>query len=94
MGVNEETQVETKKRSVWVLTYSRDVSGQRDDVIMKVFTEKPTAIDLAHNFVGHSDKIGHGCFMAALAFLDLLVKGHERADDVGGSFALKEVTES
>lgn len=94
MDVNKEAQVETKKRSVWVLTYSRLASMQQYDFTMKVYTEKPTAIDLAHHFVGLGDKIGNGCAMSALAFLDDLVNGRERDAPRGGWYTLKEVTES
>ena len=94
MDVNKEAQVETKKRSVWVLTHSRLISRQQYDSIMKVYTEKPTAIDLAHHFVGLGDKIRNGCAMSALAFLDDLVNGRECDSPRGGWYALKEVTES
>lgn len=94
MDVNKETQVEAKKRSVWVLTHSRLISNDQYDSILKVYTEKPTAIDLAHHFVGRGDKISYGCVMRALVFLDQLVKGNERDAPEGGWYTLKEVTES
>ena len=94
MDVNKEAQVETEKRNAWVLTYGRLVSNQEYEYIIKVYTEKPTIIDLAHHFVGHGDKIRNGCAMSALVFLDDLVNGRERYDHRGGWYTLKEVTES
>lgn len=94
MDVNKETQVETKKQSVWVLTHSCLFSNQEYDSIIKVYTEKPTITDLAHHFMGHGDKIRNGCAMSALVFLDQLVKGNECYAPWGGWYTLKEVTES
>ena len=94
MGVNEETQVETKKRSVWVLTYSRAVSGEREDFILATYMEKPTIIDLARYFDEHRDEISHGRVVRAVVFLDNLLNGGERAGAGGGWYTLKEVSES
>ena len=93
MGVNEETQVETKERSAWVLTYSRDVSGVREDFILATYMEKPTIIDLARYFDEHRDEISHGRVVRAVVFLDNLINGHPRAAVRGGWYTLQEVTE-
>lgn len=94
MGVNEETQVETKKQNAWVLTYSRVVSDERDDYILATYMEKPTIIDLARYFDEHRDEISHGRIVRAVVFLDNLINGIERVAARGGWYALKEVTES
>lgn len=94
MDVKKETQIETKKRSVWVLTYSRLVSGERDDVILATYMEKPTIIDLARYFDEHRDEISHGRVVRAVVFLDNLLNGGERAGAGGGWYTLKEITES
>lgn len=94
MDVKKETQTETKKRSVWVLTYSRVVSGERVDAILATYTEKPTIIDLARYFDEHRDEISHGRVVRAVVFLDNLINGGERAGAGGGWYALKEAAES
>lgn len=97
MGVNKETQVETKKRSVWVLTYSRERSGQRGNLNLKVYMDKPTIIDLARYFqeveeIG--EEIPYACVMSALVFLDDLVNGGGRKGAEASWYTLEEVTES
>lgn len=94
MDVKKETQIETKKRSVWVLTYHREVSGEREDFILATYMEKPTIIDLARYFEEHRDEISHGRVVRAVVFLDNLINGHPRAAVRGGWYTLKEVTES
>ena len=94
MDVNEETQVKTKKQNAWVLTYSRDVSGEREDFILADYMEKPTIIDLARYFEEYRDEISHGRVVRAVAFLNDLVNGRERVAAGGGWYVLKEVTES
>lgn len=98
MDVNNETQVETKKQSAWVLTYSRvvciDFVDERDDRILATYTEKPTIIDLARYFEEYHDEISHGRVVRAVVFLDDLVNGRERVGAKGGWYTLKEVTES
>lgn len=94
MDVNNETQVETKKQSAWVLTYSRVVSDEREDFILATYMEKPTIIDLARYFEEYRDEISHGRVVRAVVFLNDLVNGRERVAAKGGWYTLKEVTES
>lgn len=94
MDVNEETQVETKKRSAWVLTYSDDGYGNQGDFIRAIYMEKPTIMDMARFFQGHPEKPRHECAMSALVFLDHLVNGGGRAVAGDAWWTLQEVTES
>ena len=94
MDVKKENQIETKKRSAWVLTCSRYDSGQRSELTRKVYGDKPTLIDLAGFFQESGDEISYEHVMSALVFLDNLINGHQRAAAVGGWYTLKEVTES
>ncbi len=93
MGVNEETQIETKKRSAWALTCSRYDSGQRSELTRKVYGDKPTLIDLAGFFQESGDEINYEHVMRALVILDNLVNGGERLGAGGNWYALQEITE-